>query len=196
MALYDATQKAKLPPYHLKRIIDARVSSFFGRKDFLDNPTKPSQDAELHSPNHLTVETLLAHAESTSSTFLYLLLSMLSLDSSHSLSHAASHLGVSQTISTLLRALPYHASSGKMVIPAEVTARHGVSQEEVFRKGGNAHGIDEAVFEFATIANDHLITAREMFKEGGGKVPESARPVFLSAVGSSRCFYGGDDMRY
>ena len=77
-----------------------------------------------------------------------------------------------------------------MVIPAEVTARHGVSQEEVFRKGGNAHGIDEAVFEFATLANDHLITAREMFKgeesSSGGKVPDRARPVFLSAVSGLR----------
>lgn len=148
-----------------------------------------SQDAELHGGSHLTVDSLLAQAESTSSTFLYLLLSMLSLSSSHTLSHAASHLGVSQTISTLLRALPYHASRGKMVIPAEVTARHGVSQEEVFRKGGNAHGIDEAVFEFATLANDHLITAREMFKESGGKIPERARPVFLAAVSSCRYFY-------
>lgn len=69
-----------------------------------------------------------------------------------------------------------------MVIPAEITARHGVSQEEVFRKGGGAKGIDEAVFEFATLANDHLITAREMFKEYDGKVPEKARPVFLSAI--------------
>lgn len=114
---------------------------------------------------------------------------MLSLSSSHTLSHAASHLGVSQTISTLLRALPYHAASGKMVIPAEVTARHGVSQEEVFRKGGNAQGIDEAVFEFATVANDHLITAREMFKESGGKVPEDARPVFLAAVSGFPPFF-------
>ena len=69
-----------------------------------------------------------------------------------------------------------------MVIPAEITARHGVSQEEVFRKGGGAKGIDDAVFEFATLANDNLITAREMFKENGGLVPERARPVFLSAV--------------
>lgn len=142
----------------------------------------------MHNAAHLTTDTLLAHAESTSSTFLYLLLSLLSLTSSHTFSHAASHLGVSQTVSTLLRALPYHAARGKMVIPAEVTARHGVSQEEVFRKGGNAKGIDEAVFEFATLANDHLITAREMFKECGGKVPENARPVFLSAVSVPRYF--------
>lgn len=131
----------------------------------------------------MTVDSLVAHAESTASTFIYLLLSLLSQSSSHTFSHAASHVGVAQTIATLLRAMPYHAAKGHMAIPAEITARHGVSQEEVFRYGGNAKKIDDAVFEFATVANDHLITARDMFnKECGGKVPVPVRPVFLTAV--------------
>jgi NADH dehydrogenase [ubiquinone] 1 alpha subcomplex assembly factor 6 len=97
-------------------------------------------------------------------------------------SHAASHLGVAQSLATLLRALPYHASKGRMVIPAEVTAKHGVSQEEVFRKGPGAAGLDNAVYEFATAANDHMLTAREMFTEVGGKVPKVAMPVFAAGV--------------
>lgn len=129
------------------------------------------------------MDSLTAHAESTSSTFLYLLLSLVGESASHAYSHAASHVGMVQTISTLLRSLPYHASKGHMVIPAEITARHGVSQEEVFRRGGEAKKIEDAVFEFATAANDHLLTARDMFsKECGGKVPGPVRPVFLSAV--------------
>ncbi|KAI0712164.1 isoprenoid synthase domain-containing protein [Earliella scabrosa] len=163
LALHDASQRANLPAYHFRRIIDAR-------------------DAEIHSPTHLTVESLTAHAESTASTFLYLLLSLLGLSSSTTFSHAASHLGVAQCIHVLLRALPYHASKGRMVIPAELTARHGVRQEDVFRRGGNADGISDAVFEFATLANDNLLTAREMFKQSGGdggKVPRHAMPVFL-----------------
>ncbi|KAI0086519.1 Squalene/phytoene synthase [Irpex rosettiformis] len=174
LALYDTSNKAKLPAYHLKRIVDARNS--FSRSVGV-------QDAELDSQSHMTVDSLTAHAESTSSTFLYLLLALLSQSASHTYSHAASHVGVAQTISTLLRALPYHASKGHLVIPAEITARHGVSQEEVFRYGGDAKKIDDAVFDFATLANDHLITARDMFnKECGGKVPTPVRPVFLSAV--------------
>lgn len=141
------------------------------------------QDAELHTPSHLTIDSLTSHAESTSSTVLYLLLSLLSASSS-ALSHAASHLGAAQTISTLLRALPYYAKKGEMIIPAEITAKHGVKQEEVFRRGPEAHGIEEAVFEFATLANDHLTTARDMLKEEGmgGLVPARATPVFLSGV--------------
>ncbi|EMD39941.1 hypothetical protein CERSUDRAFT_150748 [Gelatoporia subvermispora B] len=165
LALHQASKRANLPAYHLKRIIDAR-------------------DAELHSPVHLTIDSLIAHAESTSSTFLYLLLSLLDLSSSSLYSHAASHLGISSSIATLLRALPYHASKGQMVIPADITARHGVSQEEVFRRGGNAQGIEDAVFQFATVANDHLMTAVQMFKDEGleGKVPVGARSVFLNGI--------------
>lgn len=144
------------------------------------------QDEELRNPTHLTIDSLTAHAESTSSSMLYLSLSLLSLSSS-ALSHAASHLGAAQTFATLLRALPFHAKNGQMIIPAEITARHGVNQEDVFRRGPAAQGIEDAVFEFATLANDHLLTARDMFKEEGmgGKIPTRALPIFLAGVGTS-----------
>lgn len=79
-----------------------------------------------------------------------------------------------------------------MVIPAEITAKHGVNQEEVFRRGPQATGIEDAVFEFATIANDHMITAREMFKAEGmeGLVPAPAVPIFLSGVCANRIVLG------
>jgi len=171
LALFDTTRKFDIPAYHLKRIIDAR-------------------ETELHSPTHMTLDSLLAHAESTSSTLNYLLLRLLSLHTSDLLSHAASHMGVAQTIITLLRALPYHAAQRRMVIPAEITAKHGVNQEAIFRSIGgggvdaeeNRKRLEEAVFEFATIANDHVLTAREMFKEEGGKVPARAMPLFLSMI--------------
>lgn len=137
----------------------------------------------------MTLDSLLAHAESTSSTLNYLLLRLLSLHTSDLLSHVVSHMGVAQAITTLLRALPYHASQRRMVIPAEITAKHRVNQEAVFRSisgGGmdvaeNEGRLEEAVFEFATVANDHVLTAREMLEEGG-KIPEKAMPLFLSMV--------------
>jgi NADH dehydrogenase [ubiquinone] 1 alpha subcomplex assembly factor 6 len=124
---------------------------------------------------------MTSHAESTASTFLYLLLSLLNLPSA-TLSHAASHLGVAQSFTTLLRAFPFHASNGLMIIPAEITAKHGVNQQQVFTKGETSKALEDAVFEFATIANDHLITARDMFQETGGMVPQEAMPVFAAAV--------------
>lgn len=121
---------------------------------------------------------MTSHAESTASTFLYLLLSLLNLPSA-TLSHAASHLGVAQSFTTLLRAFRFHASKGMMVIPAEITAKHGVNQQEVFTKGKTSKALEDAVFEFATIANDNLLTARGMLR---GEVPEEAMAVFAAAV--------------
>lgn len=170
------------------------------------------------------MDSLTAHAESTASTTLYLLLALIApsparssssphpphaphphqhphVSSSGSLdtfSHAASHLGTATTLATLIRALPFHASKGRMVIPAELTAKHGVVWEDVLRGVGVQDGaragkvnerakkaLEEAVFEFATIANDHLITARDMFKgdnDTKGNVPREVMPVFLAGV--------------
>ncbi|KAK2465334.1 hypothetical protein APHAL10511_002688 [Amanita phalloides] len=165
LALHDAMQRAHLPAYHFKRIIDAR-------------------DAELHAPTHLTIDSLTSHAESTSSTVLYLLLSLLSL-SSTTLSHAASHLGVAQTICTLIRGLAFHAAHGRMVIPAEITAKHGVRQEDVFRQGADAGGIRDAVYEFATVGHRHLSLARSMWQDETGQ----AVGVFLSGVAVSNVLW-------
>jgi NADH dehydrogenase [ubiquinone] 1 alpha subcomplex assembly factor 6 len=159
----------------------------------------------------MTIESFTAHAESTHSSMLYLILSLLRLNehnnSSNSstlaygslsqphdhnpspepldpdtLSHAASHLGVAQSIATLLRAMPFHASKSRMVIPAEITAKHNVRQEDVFRKGGAADGVEDAVYEFACIAQSHLHAARDMFAPSEGKVPEQALPLFVAGV--------------
>ncbi|CUA72519.1 NADH dehydrogenase (ubiquinone) complex I, assembly factor 6 [Rhizoctonia solani] len=161
IALHEASQGAKLPPYYLKRMIDAR-------------------DEDLDRESHITLEGVTQYAESTSSTLLYLLLSLLHQSHSDTFAHAASHVGIAHSFVTLLRALPFHATKRRMIIPVEITAKHRVRQEEVFRMGGDAQGIEDAVFEFATVANDHVLIARDTFKESG--VPGEAMPVFLSAV--------------
>ncbi|KAJ6559192.1 Squalene/phytoene synthase [Mycena vulgaris] len=163
LALHRATQTASLPAYHLKRIVDAR-------------------DEELRTASYPTSAALVAHAEGVSSSVLYLLLALRGLGASESLAHAASHLGTAQTLATLLWSLPHHVAQRRLPIPLEICARHGVKQEEVFRQGGSAAGVDAAVYEFAVLANDHLLTAREVFKETGGRVPGGAMPVFLAGV--------------
>jgi NADH dehydrogenase [ubiquinone] 1 alpha subcomplex assembly factor 6 len=68
-----------------------------------------------------------------------------------------------------------------MIIPAEITARHGVVQEEVFRRGGEAKGMKDAVWEFASAANEQLNVTRDVFREV--EMTREAMPVFLAAVG-------------
>ncbi|KAM6491476.1 hypothetical protein JOM56_013045 [Amanita muscaria] len=81
LTLHDAMQRAHLPAYHFKRTIDVC-------------------DTELHTLTHLGIHSLTSHTKPTSvlkhgTLPLALLLSL----SSSTLSHAASHLGVAQTIS-------------------------------------------------------------------------------------------------
>ena len=42
--------------------------------------------------------------------------------------------------------------------------RHNVREQDVLKRGIAADGLRDAIFEVATRANDHLITAREMLK--------------------------------
>ncbi|KAF7346324.1 UPF0551 protein, mitochondrial [Mycena sanguinolenta] len=140
LALHRATQNASLPAYHLKRIVDAR-------------------DEELRTTSYPTSDALVAHAESVSSSVLYLLLALRGLGGAEDLAHAASHLGTAQTLATLLWSLPHHAGQRRLPIP-----------------------LDLSVFDFAVLANDHMLTAREVFKSTGGKVPAVAMPVFLAGV--------------
>ncbi|GAA5960933.1 hypothetical protein JCM3765_007546 [Sporobolomyces pararoseus] len=99
------------------------------------------------------------------------------------LDHAASHLAVAMTISTLLRSIPHHAAKRVNVIPLEVASRHQLREESLFRKGPSAEGLQDCVATLAGIAQAELRTARECF-EGTTGVPRRATPVFLSATPS------------
>ncbi|KAK5103419.1 hypothetical protein LTS08_002834 [Lithohypha guttulata] len=51
-------------------------------------------------------------------------------------------------------------------LTADHVASHcGVREEDIYRNGGNAEGLRDAVFAVATRASDHLITARSLVKE-------------------------------
>jgi NADH dehydrogenase [ubiquinone] 1 alpha subcomplex assembly factor 6 len=142
------------------------------REQYLGNPPFPS------------LEKLESYAENTYSTLLYLTLQALPLQSLQA-DHLASHIGKATGIAAILRGLPliafppppptHHTSNaqggpmtgppqGAVLLPLDVMARAGVKEESVLREGGSAEGLRDAVFEVATRANDHLITAREMLK--------------------------------
>lgn len=153
----------KLNKGWLLRLISAREQS-------LDNPPYP------------TLSAVESYAESTYSTILYLTLSSLPLYSV-TVDHLASHIGKASGIVALLRGLPLLAfpapqnnhtkpgtleritnQQGSISLPLDVMAETGLKEEDVFRQGASAPGLQDAVFTVATRANDHLITAREMLK--------------------------------
>jgi NADH dehydrogenase [ubiquinone] 1 alpha subcomplex assembly factor 6 len=123
-----------------------------------------------------SLETLEDYAENTYSGLMYSTLAAMPMRSVH-VDHLASHIGKACGIVAALRGVPVLAappppqgqevSSGRepvLLLPLEVMAAAGVSEEDVFRQGPTAPGFKDAVFRVATRANDHLITAREMMK--------------------------------
>lgn len=134
-----------------------------------------------------TIESLERYAENTYSTLLYLTLQGLPVGSVAA-DHIASHIGKAAGITAILRGLPliafpsppnHHSNKtssvggtlntqrrtqGSITLPLDVMARAGVREEDVFRVGAEAPGLRDAVFEVATRASDHLITARQMLK--------------------------------
>ncbi|KAM0801213.1 Squalene/phytoene synthase [Usnea florida] len=140
----------------------------------------------LNNAPYPTLESLEKYAENTYSTLLYLTLQALPMGSVTA-DHIASHIGKAVGITAVLRGLPlvafppppnHHSNSsalggtldaqrrsqGSVTLPLDVMARTGLRDEDVLRRGAEADGLRDAVFEVATRASDHLITARQMLK--------------------------------
>lgn len=140
----------------------------------------------LNNAPYPTLESLEKYGENTYSTLLYLTLQALPMGSVTA-DHIASHIGKAVGITAVLRGIPlvafppppnHHSNSsplggtldaqrrsqGSVTLPLDVMARTGVRDEDVLRKGAEAEGLRDAVFEVATRASDHLITARQMLK--------------------------------
>ncbi|KAJ3188074.1 hypothetical protein HK101_009230 [Irineochytrium annulatum] len=106
------------------------------------------------------VRDLEAYAENTASSVLYLTLEALGVRSL-STDHVASHVGKAMGIATLVRGLPHHISQRRLMIPSEVTVKHRLSAEDVFRGRQEAlKPLEDSIFDVATVANDHLRTAK------------------------------------
>lgn len=146
-----------------------------------------TRDRYMDNRYYTNMDALESYSENTYSTLMYLTLGALPLHSMEA-DHVASHIGKATGIAAVLRGLPllafpappnHHSNNaalggalggsaggrqGAVVLPLDIMAETGVKEEEVFRRGAKAPGLKDAVFQVATRANDHLITAREMLK--------------------------------
>ncbi|KAI9740269.1 MAG: hypothetical protein M1834_004847 [Cirrosporium novae-zelandiae] len=162
---HRSDNSAKMSKHWFMRVIEAR-------------------EKYLNNAPYADMEALEKYAENTYSTLMYLTLAAIPM-TSLTMDHLASHIGKAAGIVAVLRGLPLiafpsppkHQSNtaglggmlgggrqGAIVLPLDIMAEAGVKEEEVFRKGADAPGLRDAVFEVATRASDHLITARLMLK--------------------------------
>ncbi|RDA82689.1 hypothetical protein CP532_6343 [Ophiocordyceps camponoti-leonardi (nom. inval.)] len=138
-----------------------------------------TRQAHMDNRPFPTLEALEDYAENTYSTMTYATLAFMPLRSTD-LDHLASHMGKASGIVAVLRGIPFLASPAQPVktpsggeapstrepcvlLPLDIMAEAGVKEEEVFRRGPHAPGLEDAVFKVATRAHDHLLTAKDMF---------------------------------
>ena len=126
-----------------------------------------------------SVEALEEYAENTYSALMYMTLAATSTRSVH-LDHVASHIGKACGIVAVLRGIPALAGWRKsakrpgaggagnhnpaILLPLDVMVAASLSEEDVFRRGPEAPGLEDAVYEVATRAHGHIETARDMFR--------------------------------
>lgn len=156
LALSEALKTSKLSSMWMKRIISERTSN-------------------LDDHQFMTIKDMENYSENTQSSLLYLQLESLGVKDVNA-DHAISHIGKMIGISTFLRSLPFHVSQKRLVLPAEITAKYDISQENVFR--GEIDGMEDAVYDVATAAYDQLLTARSLLSQ----IPGEAFPALLAAV--------------
>lgn len=156
IALKEAVSRHALSRTFLKRLVYARD----------------------HSDPPQTLSDLEARAEESHSSLLYLQLELLrkgggggggkdplSHTALHTLDHVASHLGKCLGIIAMLKAIPLEARDRRCFVPLQVSSQNGLSHEDLFRSGPQAKGLEDSVFQIATLANDHLLTSRQYLHE-------------------------------
>jgi NADH dehydrogenase [ubiquinone] 1 alpha subcomplex assembly factor 6 len=147
-----------------------------------------TRERHMENKPFTTLAALEDYAENTYATLMYMTLAAVPLRSVH-MDHLASHIGKACGIVATLRGIPVLAApsqpiqgprgsnvgntrSPTLLLPLDIMAEVGLREEDVFRQGPGAEGLQDAVFQVATRANDHLITAREMLKNlQAGKGP-------------------------
>ncbi|GHJ86541.1 hypothetical protein NliqN6_2943 [Naganishia liquefaciens] len=170
LQLHKAKMMRPIQRYHLKQIIDARANALQGPRTHATlqayiEAQAPLQNALLLGPLPLVLPP--THPATS--------------DISHTLTHISSLLSTT----SLLRSLPLNVSKRINTLPRDVCVSHGLVEEELFRNGAGAKGLQDACFQVGTRGMDELITARSHLKNG--KVdPKAATPVFLSTVSAER----------
>jgi len=154
-ALEDAIVRRRLGRRPFVDLIDARVF------DLYDDPMPRLNDLE-------------GYCGETASALFRLGALVLCDGSEPGGAAAAGHAGVAYGLTGLLRALPWHARSGQVYLPADLLARYGVTREDIVT-GRGGPGLKGACTELRTIARRHLAA----YEAARDTIAPAARAAFL-----------------
>ncbi|KAI9140963.1 hypothetical protein BKA69DRAFT_1077463 [Paraphysoderma sedebokerense] len=174
----DKMSKGSPPDQPVAKVLSAAITQYKLSSIWFKRIVQARED-NLADKQFMSIADLETYSENTASSLLYLQLELLGVKNVQA-DHIASHIGKSIGIATILRGTAFHARNKRVYLPADICAKHGLSAEEIIRTGPSEK-LNDTIFEIATTANDHLITARTHYSQTNPP-PTSAFPVFLSAV--------------
>ena len=102
---------------------------------------------------------LEAYAEATSSTLMRLAAQVLDREKADAAGEAIRHAGTAYALTGLLRALPLHASQGRLMLPADILLARNVDPHDVLAGKMNEE-LRAAISDVAEHARAHLASAR------------------------------------
>lgn len=117
---------------------------------------------------------LEAYAEATSSSVMRLAAQALDKQKAEEASEVIRHAGLAYALTGLLRALPLHASQGRLMLPADILLARNVDPHEVLAGKMNEE-LRGAISDVADRARAHLASARAT------KYDEAILPALLPA---------------
>jgi NADH dehydrogenase [ubiquinone] 1 alpha subcomplex assembly factor 6 len=146
---------------HFDRLIDAR-------------------EEDLQEAPAATFSALENYAEGTSARLIYLALETLGVRDPEA-GKAGFHIGVAYALAGLLRAMPFHARAGRLVIPADIAAQTRLDPADycVLR---STRSLRSATAEIAAAADRHLVAARAHRRA----ITRRALPALLPAIVTAR----------
>jgi len=155
--LAEAIRTHGLTRSYFERLIDARETD-------LDDMPPESMAALEH------------YAEESAAPLVSLALEIAGADAG-ALADVARHSGIGWALTGLMRALPYHAAEGRVMLPQDVLAATGLTVQTV--RGGEARAnIARAVEKVADVARQHSHQARVLRRP----LPRAAKRATLQAV--------------
>ncbi len=154
-ALIDTLDRCELDPEPLIDLLEARAF------DLYDEPMATMVD----------LETYLAR---TAAIPFHMVARIIGAGGNHAAETMAHYGGIAYGLAGLLRALAHHAAQGKVYIPEELLARHGVAPHDILMARRSAP-LDRALAELRDTARERLDRAAAAHRE----LPSEAAPALL-----------------
>jgi 15-cis-phytoene synthase len=166
-ALLAAVGRYRLPREALTGIVDARV-------------------LDLYDDLFPTVTELEAYCGATTSVLMRLASLVLAGGAEPGSADAAGHAGVAYGVTSLLRAMPYHAARGRVNIPRDILERTGATADDFLNARPTA-SVSAALAEMRELARQHHDTAASLIATvaigaRGALLPLSLVPPYLAVM--------------